>query len=302
MKFRISNLIIPVLVTCFIFFVWKNLKQETGGSLEQIAAEEPTTVFADYSIHSSFKLPFCADALALADSAVYLASDTTLYKYTLRGAILQTLPTRSNIMDICVDAHKIYVLHAESIEVYSHRLDIVGGWEACDNNSYFGQMAVAHGKVYATDSDNKLIWRFGSEGNMEGQIASPDGFIVPGYQFAISVANDTIYCANPGTHRIERYTLGGKFIDAFGSRGTAEGSFAGCCNPCGIVVDRQKHIFTAEKGISRVSVFGANGTYLGTLLSNRQLDGGSAAPLISGNGNRLAVANKSVVMIFEIQN
>ncbi len=299
--FKISNLIVLVVIVGFAVFVWKSLKHDPEVVLEQVSAEEPQIRFTNCKQQSSFELPFEPGAIALRGETVYVSLDTALYSYTLQGKQTKSIVTGDEIMDIRVSGDRVYVLHPASVKVYNTGLSPIGCWEACDDHSIFGQLAVVGEKVYVTDTNNKLIWRFSTEGAMEGQIKSPAGFVVPGYQFAITVANDTLYCANPGLHKIERYTLDGKPIDTFGSRGTSEGSFAGCCNPCGIVITKRGDLFTAEKGISRSSVFSTKGVYLGTLLSNKQLASGSVAPLIASEGNTLTVAYKNTVRIFEYE-
>jgi hypothetical protein len=296
--FKVSNLIVLAVIAGFAVFVWKSLKHEPEVVLEQIFAEEPQVKFTGCKQQLSFELPFEPEAIALRGETAYVSLDTALYLFTLQGEQIKSTVTGDEIMDIHVSGDRVYVLHPASVEIYDSELNFTVGWGACDDHSIFGQLAVAGGKVYVTDTNNKLIWRFSTQGAMEGQIKSPAGFVVPGYRFAITAANDTLYCANPGLHKIERYTLDGKPVDTFGSRGTGEGSFAGCCNPCGIVITARGDLFTAEKGIARSGVFSTKGAYRGTLLSNRQLAGGNVAPLIAGEGNTLAVAYKNTVRIF----
>lgn len=296
--FKISNIVVLAIIAGFAVFAWKSLKHDPEVVLEQVSVEEPQIKFTNCKQRLSFELPFEPEAIALRGESVYVSLDTAMYFCTLQGKLIKSIVTGGEIMDIRVSGDRIYALLPASVKVYSTGLDSIGGWEACDDYSIFGQLAVGGGKVYVTDTNNKLIWRFSTEGVMEGQIKSPAGFVVPGYQFAVAIANDTLYCANPGLHKIERYTLDGKYVDTFGSRGTGEGSFAGCCNPCSIVITERGDLFTAEKGISRSSVFNTKGVYRGTLLSNRQLSGGNVAPLIAGEGNTLAVAYKNTVRIF----
>jgi len=306
-RFKASNLIVFAIIAGFVAFVWHSLKQETELTLEQIVVDAPQVRIDGYAPTISITLPFVAGAVAYNALLLLVSSEQNLYVYNPEGEQIQHIVTGDIIRDICYADDKIYVLHPEAVTIYALSQsesglqvarDSIGGWNASDDKPSFCQLAVSRGTIFITDSGNKLIWRFSEDGVMDLQIFSQSGFVVPGNEFAVTLSDDTLYCVNPGFHRIERYTRDGKFIDQFGSPGSKEGSFAGCCNPCSVTVTARGDLFTAEKGIARVSAFGKTGDYKGTLLSYHQLGNDSDAPLIDSDENTLAVVHKNIVRLF----
>lgn len=305
--FKVSNLIVFAIIAGFVVFVWHSLKHEPELTLEQIVVDNPQVIIEGYEPKISVELPFVAGAVAYNAGLLFVSSERNLYVYTPYGEQIQKIVTGNIIRDICYSDDKVYVLHPESVTIYALSQsesgrqiypDSIGGWNSSDDKPSYCQLAVTGGKIFITDSGNKLIWRFTGDGAMDLQIFSRSGFVVPGNEFAVTVADDTLYCVNPGFHRIERYTLDGTFIDQFGSPGSKEGSFAGCCNPCSLTVTARGDLFTAEKGIARVSAFGKTGDYRGALLSYNQLGSNSDAPLIDSDENTLAVVHKNIVRLF----
>jgi len=75
--------------------------------------------------------------------------------------------------------------------------------------------------------------------------------------FAVD-AHGIIHVANPGKHRVERYTPGGELLGHIGSfHGTDPAGFGGCCNPTNVAVSER--LYVTEKAGPRAKVYDFSG-------------------------------------------
>ena len=83
------------------------------------------------------------------------------------------------------------------------------------------------------------------------------GFDIPNgvLDFAVS-ATGVIDVANPGKHRVERYTAQGALVSQFGRfDGRDPAGFGGCCNPTNLAVDAHGRVIVSEKAGPRVKLY-----------------------------------------------
>jgi hypothetical protein len=66
---------------------------------------------------------------------------------------------------------------------------------------------------------------------------------------------------NLGRHQIEGYTLGGDLEFSWGKPLIGVEGFCGCCNPVGLALLPDGRCVTCEKGLPRVKVYSAAGTF-----------------------------------------
>ena len=116
-------------------------------------------------------------------------------------------------------------------------------------------------------------------------IQSPSGFIVPSYSFGITNIDGVVYCSNPGRHLVESYSPEGEYISSFGKPGGAAGLFSGCCNP----------VYLAGTPTGD----GKNGEFHSVLLDEKALGGGHAAYEVRVWDDKLVVAGKDALSIFQ---
>ncbi len=92
---------------------------------------------------------------------------------------------------------------------------------------------------------------WGTFGGGGGQFNSPSD---------VAVAPDaSVYVADSGNNRIQRFDAGGAFIAQFGSAGAGPGQFQ---NPRGVAVDPQGNVYVADTLNDRVQKFDAGGTFV----------------------------------------
>lgn len=72
-----------------------------------------------------------------------------------------------------------------------------------------------------------------------------------------------IHAANPGLHRVQRYTIEGKLLGHFGRfTGRDPTGFTGCCNPTNIALTPEGCVVITVKAEPYVKVYDAGGKLL----------------------------------------
>jgi len=79
----------------------------------------------------------------------------------------------------------------------------------------------------------------------EGELKSVGGIAVNNETKEVYVADQTLNC-------IKKFTLGGKFINQIGTKGTADGEFR---SPCGILLSAIESLFVCDSNNHRIQVF-----------------------------------------------
>ena len=143
---------------------------------------------------------------------------------------------------------------------------------------------VAHeGRVYLADAGNREILVCDQEGNLIDRFGKKDsernnpGFAVPSPYFDLELTDDfRLLVANTGRLRMETYTLDGQFEASWGGPGMRIDRFCGCCNPVYFTQTQNGHIITSEKGLERINIYEANGTFKGAVAGPLHLSGESS--------------------------
>ncbi|MDR3366203.1 MAG: hypothetical protein LBO71_04470 [Prevotellaceae bacterium] len=251
-----------------------------------------------YRLVAAFATEQAVESLALRGDELYVAAANDVAAYDRYGTLLRRFAADEPVRDMAVADDGIYLLHPNRVSVYSPSGERLRSWEACSDLSDYCSLALAAGCVFATDVRNKNICKYTAEGNFVKFIDSPNGFVIPSYTFGIENVGGELYCSNPGRHQVERYTVEGEYLGAFGRRGVAPGMFTGCCNPVHLSCTPGGDVVTSEKGDPRISCYGRDGAFRGVLLDGKMLGGGRIAYDVKVQGDKIVVAGKKRVAIF----
>ena len=141
-------------------------------------------------------------------------------------------------------------------------------WDTPGPKSWFTGLAVSDHDVCVADSGQRIVWHYDRAGKVLGRIGAKQpernvpGFIVPSPFLDVRLHPDGLLrINNPGRHRVEAYTLEGDFEIAWGKPSAGIAGFCGCCNPIGLALLPDGRTVTAEKGLPRVKVYQADGTF-----------------------------------------
>ncbi|WP_430809516.1 MULTISPECIES: hypothetical protein [unclassified Carboxylicivirga] len=293
------NIMIFLIVIGFIIYVL-----QADGDEQQVLIKNPATQTfnSDYQLRASIDVKDSVVAFELHGTRLYVAGKESVSIYNLRGERVSSFKIKANARDMAISHKRLFVLYPSFIEKYSLNGDSLDAWDACSELSDYASFTITDDFVFVSDVVHKNICKYTREGNFVQFIESPDKFITPSHFFDITHKNDTIYCANPGRHRVESYTLNGEFIAAFGRAGSHAGAFAGCCNPSYIHFDDQGRLLTSEKGNPRISYYDQSGTFNRVLLNQSMLGGGHLPYQIKTLNNKLLTAVNYQIKVFELKN
>ena len=90
------------------------------------------------------------------------------------------------------------------------------------------------------------------------------GLVLPS-PYCDVIVSDAVWGANTGRLSIEKYSLDGKFISAWGKPGVGLSEFPGCCNPAHIARTPSGGFVTSEKGLLRIKEFDGSGKFIGLI-------------------------------------
>lgn len=121
--------------------------------------------------------------------------------------------------------------------------------------------------VFVGDATNRCIRRYDHSGKWLSDIGKSNntkGFLIPNGQIDFGVdENGVIHVANPGKHRVERYSPTGELIDSFGKFGMQHAEdFGGCCNPTNLALLPQGWVVVTEKAEPRLKIYDGQGRLL----------------------------------------
>ena len=177
------------------------------------------------------------------------------------------------IPGMAVDKHdKIYIFSRNPNHVYIFDRD--GKFLSMWDKSIFADYSIhsPHGfyigpdeKVYLTDSrdhtvrkftlDGKLLMTLGTEGK-PGEEGEP--FNRPA-SAAISSSGDIFIADGYGNARVHKYSPEGKLLKSWGKPGTGPSEFN---LPHGIWIDKDDHVWVADRENNRIQIFTVEGKYL----------------------------------------
>jgi hypothetical protein len=201
------------------------------------------------------------------DDAIYVAGERTVRVFSPDGepgTLEIALEGDPRCLDVTNDG-TVYVGVQDHVEIYSPEGRRVNRWESAGPNAMLTSIAVAGEVVYAAEFSSKEVLRYDRSGNPLESLGE-FVFVVPSPYFDVALGADgMVHVANTGEHCIEAYAPDGDLMSFWGEfSNTDVRRFSGCCNPVNIALlpDGQGFV-TAEKGLTRVKVYDAEGAFKG---------------------------------------
>ena len=170
---------------------------------------------------------------------------------------------------------RIYVTddYTHTVSVFARNGDFIRRWGSRgagegEMRGPSGIAADAADNIYIADTHNHRIQQFTPDGEFVHAFGSADGAAGGGngefnMPWGITVAPDgSLYIADWGNDRIQRFTAAGEFVASYGSSGRGEGELL---RPSGVAVDERGYMYVSDWGNERVQVFAADGAFLQSL-------------------------------------
>ncbi|MCE5239928.1 hypothetical protein LLH23_15790 [bacterium] len=133
--------------------------------------------------------------------------------------------------------------------------------------AYVTGLAFVGNEIWVADAGNRRVHRM-RNGRLVGDVGTPDrvsgypGLIVPSPHLDLALLpSGDVLVNNPGRQRVEIWNRAGQPVRLFGQAAMSDEGFAGCCNPVAVAALPDGRIVTAEKGLVRVKVYQADGTF-----------------------------------------
>ncbi len=239
--------------------------------------------------------------------AVYAAGDSELKLFDPVGRIQRRWSTARPGLSVAVaPGGTVWVGELRQIEIFDSAGKLLDTWR---DESLLGRVTAigfSAGNIFAGDAAGRAIRRFDTSRkflNHIGRDNPTNGLLIPNGVVDFGVdASGVVYAANPGKHRVERYSASGELLGRIGRfTGPDPTGFSGCCNPTNVAVVDQRGVFVTEKAGPRAKFYDLSGKLLAII------DGGAFDPMcknmdiaVDGHG-RVLVADtvKLQVLIFE---
>lgn len=208
------------------------------------------------------------------EDKIYIAGDQQILVFDSAGKKLLTIPLPQPPQCLAVAADgMIYTGMMDHIIIYNNEGKQSKRWEPAGERTILTSIAVRNNEVFAADAGNRVVLRYDKTGKLLNRIGAKDlennipGFTVPSPNFDIALADDGLLrVVNPGAHLIEAYTYDGHREFWWGEYSYEIQGFSGCCNPTDIaLLNNGAGFVTAEKGITRVKIYDADGGFVGVV-------------------------------------
>jgi len=194
---------------------------------------------------------------------VYAANDSQITLFDAGGRLRRRWSTSQPVHSVAVAGDgAVYTGQIHQIEIFDSAGKLIRTWR---DDALLGRVTAigfVDGDVLAGDATGRAIRRFDSSGKFRNNIGRDNplnGLLIPNGVVDFGVdAHGIVHAANPGKHRVERYTPGGELLGHIGHfHGTDPAGFGGCCNPTNVAV--RDRIYCTEKAGPRAKVYSFNG-------------------------------------------
>jgi sugar lactone lactonase YvrE len=202
------------------------------------------------------------------ESHLYAVGDSVVKVFDTDDSLARQWATDRPGECVAVDrSGRVWVGEKEQVEVFAPRGELVATWRDPGRLGLVTAIGFGGGDVFLADATARWIRRYDGDGRFVNNIGDQHrkgGFHIPNgvVDFAVD-AQGILHVANPGMHRVERYSADGSLLGRFGRfDGRDPAGFPGCCNPTNLTVDDEGRVIVSEKAGPRVKVYDPEGQLL----------------------------------------
>ncbi len=236
---------------------------------------------SDQSWHEIQSIPLDLNklsALCLNDQEdLYIAAENHIIRLDSTGKEKSRISISGTVTCLATDLlNRLHVGMKDHVDIYKDD-EKISEWESLGENAYITSIAVSENRIYLADAGNRIVWKFNQHGRLLGRIGDPDpsreieGFIIPSPYFDVAIdAENFLWVANTGRHRLEQYDDAGNLLRFWGEYSMQMSGFCGCCNPSHFVILQDGSFVTSEKGIPRIKVYSTAGELTAVVASPDQ--------------------------------
>jgi len=202
---------------------------------------------------------------------VYAAGDREVKVFDNAGRLRRRWSTSQPGLSVAVCGDgRVFVGQAGQVEIFDHAGRLTDTWRDQERLGLVTAIDFFKDHVFLADARNRCIRRYDGGGKFLNDIGNDNrmkGLLIPNGVVDFGVdAQGILHAANPGKHRVERYTPEGKLLGDFGRfDGRDPAGFSGCCNPTNVAVTDGARIWVTEKAGPRAKVYDSGGTLLAVI-------------------------------------
>jgi hypothetical protein len=209
---------------------------------------------------------------------LYAAGDSEVKVFDAGGALLRRWPVALPPYSVAARAAdgSVWVGQTGQIEVFDGGGRLMRTWKDAPHMGRISAIGFLKDSVVAGDSAQRCVQRFDTTGKFLNTIAKDNplgGLHIPNGVVDLGVdANGVIHVANPGKHRVERYTSDGHLLGHMGKfTGPDPSGFSGCCNPTNVAIAGPDLLCVTEKAGPRAKIYDYAGKLL-AIIDSRDFD------------------------------
>jgi len=211
---------------------------------------------------------------------IHAVGDSELKVFSPTGSLHRRWATERPGFSVEVDEAAeatVYVGQDGQVQRFEASGRLTATWRDGDRLGVVTAIGAFEDHVLMADATHRCIRRYDKTGkfvNDIGRRSGRKGFLIPNGHLDFFVdTRGIIHAANPGKHRVERYTLEGELLGYIGRFGGPDpAGFSGCCNPTNLARAPKGAIVVTEKAPPRIKVYDAEGNLLSII------DGGGFDP------------------------
>jgi sugar lactone lactonase YvrE len=203
-----------------------------------------------------------------AQNRIHAVGDSSVKVFDADGTLLRQWETELPGFSIAVAADGgVWVGQWQQVAIYDGQGRLTDTWHDPEGLGLITAIAFGADDVFLADATSRWIHRYDLQGRLRNHIGDrhrKGGFHIPNgvVDFAID-GRGIVHVANPGMHRVERYTADGELLGHFGRfDGRDPQGFPGCCNPTNVALASSGRVIVSEKAGPRVKVYDAEGQLL----------------------------------------
>jgi len=202
---------------------------------------------------------------------IYAAGDSEIKVFDPAGRLQRRWPAARPPVSVAVsDDGTVYAGQVGQIEIFDRAGKLIRAWRDLSLLGPVTQIGFVPDGILAADAADRAIRHFDRQGKFRNSIGKNNpvnGLLIPNGVVSFGVdSQGIIHAANPGKHRVERYTAAGDLLGHIGRfDGIDPAGFGGCCNPTNVAV--RDAIYVTEKAGPRAKVYDWDGKLLAVIAS-----------------------------------
>jgi sugar lactone lactonase YvrE len=212
-----------------------------------------------------------------AEDRLYAVGDSEVKIFDSRGVLTARWTTSRPGLSVAVGGQSVYIGQEGQLEIYDRAGNLLDTWSDPQKLGRVTAIGLLPDHVLIADSNDRCIRRYDRRGEFLNNIGKDNrmkGFNIPNGVLDFAVDSEgIIHAANPGKHRVERYTPEDEMVGRFGrwDYHNPEG-FSGCCNPTNVTVSERGYVYVTEKAGPRAKVYDAEGNLLAVIAADDVFD------------------------------